>query len=187
MTSNGCISTVSPYHSALIQTSQDTDPVTQAVSCTWKQQQGGRERGGNERRAIFFVYTPNALISLLMIVAFWCSSWDTQTWTPASNRKMTGKIILEHKKWQAVRQKHRETNSSRNRQTHWLAHTHTHRNTSRHRPERWSREQRVFLTRASLVYSGLSVLAGLSVIALTGGIPDGLLHCLHAAAPQQWG
>lgn len=60
-----------------------------------------------------------------------------------------------------------------------LTHTHTHAHT--HRPERWSREQRVILTRASLVYSEAQCFSQ-TLIALTGGIPDGLLHCLHAAA-----
>lgn len=122
-----------------------------------------------------------------MISSFWCSSGDTQRLTPLSDRKMTPGDTKRGEFWtQEMTKSPTETNaqtekSTQNLQTWSFTFTPTPTQTRAHRPERWSREQRVFLTRASLVYSEAQCFSR-TLIALTGGIPDGLLHCLHAAA-----
>lgn len=61
-----------------------------------------------------------------------------------------------------------------------LLHTDTHNNNTS--TQTWKMIQRVFLIWASLLYSAAQCFFSQTLIALTGGIPDGLLHCLHAAA-----
>lgn len=93
-----------------------------------------RQRKKSDER-VLFVYTPNTFISLAMIGSVWCSSWDAQRLTPASNRRKHQEITRTQRESHADRlAKIRPESADIVLLIHTYAHrctfSHTHKNTS---------------------------------------------------------
>lgn len=135
--------------------------MTSAESCTWKQQQGGRSWEGNQQNESFLCY---AFISLLMANPLIFIMRYSKIRTRADF------ALTDTEKPKSCRDSHLHPQMYCSTQTHTTT------------TQTWKMIQRVFLIRASLLYSAAQCCFSQTLIALTGGIPDGLLHCLHAAA-----